>query len=110
VPAAFGVLVVAAVVVIAFVAFGGTTDESLRRDLCKDVSEIQLLRVDALARSKAALEEDRAAFEAAGDDETAEKVADVMAAIEDYRTAIEGDQDTGPASEALATSIGKLPC
>jgi ssDNA-binding Zn-finger/Zn-ribbon topoisomerase 1 len=73
--------------------------------VCRDLVDVQLLRVDALGRAVDALTEDAAALRELGERERAALVGDVVAAIESYRPVAEGGGDAQAATFQLLESL-----
>lgn len=74
-------------------------------EVCRDLVDVQLLRVDALGRAAEALTGDAAALRQAGDDDRAAVVDDVIAAIESYEQVAEGGGDTQAATTQLLDAL-----
>lgn len=109
-----------AVVVAAVLAFTLGDDEEAARSptpssppaisdpvqqVCTDLVDVQLFRVDALGRAAEALAADAAALEAAGDAERAAAVTGVVDAIGSYQEVAEGGGDTQAATEELLDAL-----
>jgi hypothetical protein len=75
------------------------------QQVCTDLVDVQLFRVDALGRAAEALAADAAALEAAGDAEHAADVTGVVDAIESYQEVAEGGGDTQAATEELLDAL-----
>ncbi|HEX5936791.1 MAG TPA: hypothetical protein VFZ75_03725 [Actinomycetota bacterium] len=75
------------------------------QQVCTDLVDVQLFRVDALGRAVEALTADAAALEAAGDAERAAAVTGVVDAIETYQEVAEGGGDTQAATEELLDAL-----
>ena len=81
-----------------------------KEQVCTDVRQLQTLRTDALGRAQDDLKADAKELQSAGDAATAKKVKKLVAAVGDYRVALEEQQDTTKASEAMGTAIDALDC
>jgi hypothetical protein len=75
------------------------------QQVCTDLVDVQLFRVDALGRAADALAADAAALEAAGDAERAAAVTGVVEAIESYQEVAEGGGDAQAATEELLDAL-----
>lgn len=73
--------------------------------VCRDLVDVQLLRVDALGRAVEALTEDAAALRQLGEDDRAAVVDDAIAAIESYEQVAEGGGDTQAATTQLLDAL-----
>jgi hypothetical protein len=73
--------------------------------VCRDLVDVQLLRVDALGRAVEALTEDAAALRGLGETDRAGLVDDVVAAIESYQQVAQGGGDTQAATNQLLDSL-----
>jgi hypothetical protein len=80
------------------------------RQVCRDLVNVQLLRVDALGRAAAALTEDAAAIRAQGDEVNAIAVEEIVAAILSYQEVAEGGGDTQAATEQLLDALAAVDC
>lgn len=79
--------------------------------LCSDVRQLQqVIRTDALGRAQDDLKVDATALKEAGDKATAKKVNQLIAAVGDLRTALEEQQDTTEATNAMAEAIDAVDC
>ena len=78
------------------------------QQVCTDLVDVQLFRVDALGRAAEALTADAAALEAAGDQERADAVTGVVDAIESYQQVAEGGGDTQAATNELLDALGEV--
>jgi ssDNA-binding Zn-finger/Zn-ribbon topoisomerase 1 len=76
--------------------------------VCTDLVDVQLFRVDALGRAAEALTADASALEAAGDAERAAAVTGVVEAIESYQEVAEGGGDTQAATTQLLDALGEV--
>ena len=75
-----------------------------KEQVCTDVRQLQTLRTDALGRAQDDLKAEAKQLQSAGDAATAKKVKKLVAAVGDYRVALEEQQDTTEASEAMGTA------
>ena len=82
--------------------------EDPMQQVCTDLVDVQLFRVDALGRAAEALTADAAALEAAGDQERADAVTGVVEAIESYQQVAEGGGDTQAATNELLDALGEV--
>jgi hypothetical protein len=73
--------------------------------VCRDLVDVQLLRVDALGRAVKALTEDAAALRRLGQNGRAVVVDDVIAAVERYVQVAEGGGETQAATEQLLDAL-----
>jgi ssDNA-binding Zn-finger/Zn-ribbon topoisomerase 1 len=73
--------------------------------VCRDLVDVQLLRVDALGRAVDALTEDAAALRRLGEDDRAAVVDTAIAAIESYQQVAEGGGDTQVATTELLDAL-----
>jgi hypothetical protein len=73
--------------------------------VCRDLVEVQLLRVDALGRAAEALTEDADALRRMGEEERAVLVEEAVAAIESYVQVAEGGGDTQAATTQLLDAL-----
>jgi ssDNA-binding Zn-finger/Zn-ribbon topoisomerase 1 len=76
--------------------------------VCRDLVDVQLLRVDALGRAATALSADADALRDLEEDERAARVDDVVAAIGAYQEVAEGGGDTQAATEQLLDALGAV--
>jgi hypothetical protein len=76
--------------------------------VCRDLVDVQLLRVDALGRAVEALTEDAAAFRGLGETDRAALVDDVVAAIESYQQVAQGGGDTQAATNQLLDALNAV--
>jgi hypothetical protein len=74
--------------------------------VCRDLVDVQVLRVGALEEAADALTADANALRAAGDRERADLVDDVVAAIGSYIEVAEGGGDPQAASNELLDALG----
>jgi hypothetical protein len=82
--------------------------EDPAEQVCTDLVDVQLFRVDALGRASEALTADAAALEAAGDQEQAAAVTGVVEAIESYQQVAEGGGDTQAATDELLDALSEV--
>jgi hypothetical protein len=82
--------------------------EDPAEQVCTDLVDVQLFRVDALGRASEALTADAAALEAAGDQERAAAVTGVVEAIESYQQVAEGGGDTQAATDELLDALSEV--
>jgi hypothetical protein len=80
------------------------------RQVCRDLVDVQLLRVDALGRAAEALTEDAAALRGQGDEVNAIAVEEIVAAIRSYQEVAEGGGDTQAATEQLLDALAAVDC
>ena len=73
--------------------------------VCRDLVDVQLLRVNALGRAADALTEDAAALRGLGEGDRAALVDDVVAAIESYQQVAEGGGDAQAATNQLLDAL-----
>jgi hypothetical protein len=73
--------------------------------VCRDLVDVQLLRVDALGRAAKELTADANALRADGEAERARLVDDVVAAIAAYQEVAEGGGDTQAATDQLLSAF-----
>lgn len=76
--------------------------------VCTDLVDVQLFRVDALGRAAQALMADAAALEEAGDAERAAAVTGVVEAIVSYQQVAEGGGDTQAATNQLLEALDEI--
>jgi predicted RNA-binding Zn-ribbon protein involved in translation (DUF1610 family) len=77
-------------------------------EVCRDLVDVQVFRVDALGRAAEDLTDDAAALRARGEDERAALVDDVVAAIVAYQEVAEGGGDPAQASNDLLAALGAI--
>lgn len=73
--------------------------------VCRDLVEVQLLRVDALGRAVEALNEDADALRQMGEDDRAVVVEEAVEAIQSYVQVAEGGGDTQAATTQLLDAL-----
>ena len=73
--------------------------------VCRDLVDVQLLRVDALGRAVEALTEDADALRRTGEEDRAVVVEEAVAAIESYVQVAEGGGDTQAATTQLLDAL-----
>jgi hypothetical protein len=73
--------------------------------VCRDLVDVQLLRVDALGRAADALTEDADALRRLGENDRAAVVDDVVAAVVSYEEVAEGGGDTQAATTQLLDAL-----
>jgi hypothetical protein len=73
--------------------------------VCRDLVDVQLLRVDALGRAAEALTADAQALRSAGEDERATAVDDLVEAVRTYQEVAEGGGDTQAATTQLLDGL-----
>jgi hypothetical protein len=73
--------------------------------VCRDLVDVQLLRVDALGRAADALTEDADALRRLGENDRAAVVDDVVAAVVSYEQVAEGGGDTQAATTQLLDAL-----
>jgi ssDNA-binding Zn-finger/Zn-ribbon topoisomerase 1 len=76
--------------------------------VCRDLVDVQVLRVGALGEAADALTADADALRAAGDPERADLVDDVVAAIGSYTEVAEGGGDAQAATNELLDALGAI--
>jgi ssDNA-binding Zn-finger/Zn-ribbon topoisomerase 1 len=76
--------------------------------VCRDLVEVQLLRVDALGRAGEALTGDADALRGLGQEDRATVVDDVVAAIESYQQVAQGGGDTQAATDQLLDALNAV--
>jgi ssDNA-binding Zn-finger/Zn-ribbon topoisomerase 1 len=76
--------------------------------VCRDLVDVQLLRVDALGRAGEALTGDADALRGLGQEDRATVVDDVVAAIESYQQVAQGGGDTQAATEQLLDALNAV--
>jgi ssDNA-binding Zn-finger/Zn-ribbon topoisomerase 1 len=76
--------------------------------VCRDLVNVQVLRVGALGDAEDALTADADALRAAGDPERADLVDDVVAAIGSYIEVAEGGGDAQAATNQLLDALGAI--
>jgi len=76
--------------------------------VCRDLVQVQVLRVGALGEAADALTADVDALRAAGDRERADLVDDVVAAIGSYIEVAEGGGDAQAATNELLDALGAI--
>jgi hypothetical protein len=73
--------------------------------VCRDLVDVQLLRVDALGRAAEALTGDAVALRELGEADRAALVDDIVAAIESYQQVAQGGGDTQAATNQLLEAL-----
>lgn len=73
--------------------------------VCRDLVDVQILRVDALGRASQELTADAEALRAEGEDDRAAAVDDLVAAIASYQEVAQGGGDTQAATDELLTAL-----
>jgi hypothetical protein len=73
--------------------------------VCDDLVDVQLLRVEALGRAARSLEADARALRDLGEDERADAVDAVVAAVRGYQEVAQGGGDTQAATEQLLDAL-----
>jgi ssDNA-binding Zn-finger/Zn-ribbon topoisomerase 1 len=76
--------------------------------VCGDLGAVQVLRVEALGDAADALTADAEALRAAGEDERAGLVDDLVAAVRTYQEVAEGGGDTQAATDLLLDALGAV--
>ena len=76
--------------------------------VCRDLVDVQLLRVDALGRAVEALTEDAVALRGLGEPDRAALVDDVVAAVESYQQVAQGGGDTQAATNQLLDALNAV--
>jgi predicted RNA-binding Zn-ribbon protein involved in translation (DUF1610 family) len=77
-------------------------------EVCRDLVDVQVLRVDALGRAAAELRNDAAALRADGDEERAAIVDDVVTQVVAYQEVAEGGGDAQQASNDLIAALAAI--
>jgi ssDNA-binding Zn-finger/Zn-ribbon topoisomerase 1 len=120
IPLLVGGLLVLVAVVIAAQAIGGDGAETpppttpsptlvdVAADVCDQLSELQLLRVDALGRISGALRDHADVLREQGAEDRATAVTEVIRAIRRYRDVAEGGGDTQTATNDLLDALGAV--
>jgi hypothetical protein len=80
------------------------------RKVCRDLVDVQLLRVDALGKAADALREDADALRSQGDRENAAAVGDIVKAIRTYQEVARGGGDTVAATNQLLDALAGVQC
>jgi ssDNA-binding Zn-finger/Zn-ribbon topoisomerase 1 len=76
--------------------------------VCRDLVDVQTLRVNALGRAAEALTEDADALRRSGEEDRAVVVEDAVAAIESYVQVAEGGGDTQAATTQLLDALNAV--
>jgi ssDNA-binding Zn-finger/Zn-ribbon topoisomerase 1/uncharacterized protein YdbL (DUF1318 family) len=76
--------------------------------VCRDLVDVQLLRVDALGRAGEALTGDAHALRGLGEEDRATVVDVVVAAIESYQQVAQGGGDTQTATDQLLDALNAV--
>ncbi|MGH2680278.1 MAG: hypothetical protein ACRDG8_07315 [Actinomycetota bacterium] len=76
--------------------------------VCRDLVDVQLLRVDALGRAVDALTADADALRSAGEDERATAVDELVEAVRTYQEVAEGGGDTEAATNQLLDGLAAI--
>jgi hypothetical protein len=80
------------------------------RQVCRDLVDVQVFRVEALERAAEALIADADALRQQGDEQNAAAVDDIVAAIGTYIEVAEGGGDTQAATEQLLDALTEVDC
>jgi hypothetical protein len=80
------------------------------RQVCRDLVDVQVFRVNALGRAAEALTEDAAALRRQGDEENAAAVEEIVTAVRSYQEVAEGGGDTQAATEQLLDALAAVDC
>ena len=80
------------------------------RQVCRDLVDVQVFRVQALGRAADALNDDAAALRGQGDEANALAVEEIVAAIRSYQQVAEGGGDVQAATEQLLDALGAVDC
>ncbi|HUF60231.1 MAG TPA: hypothetical protein VMR89_12265 [Actinomycetota bacterium] len=80
------------------------------RQVCRDLVDVQVFRVEALERAAEALTADADALRQEGDEQNAAAVDDIVAAIGSYIEVAEGGGDTQAATEQLLDALAAVDC
>lgn len=80
------------------------------RQVCRDLVDVQVFRVQALGLAADALTADAAALRGQGDEESAVAVEEIVAAIRSYQEVAEGGGDTQAATDQLLDALAAVNC
>jgi len=80
------------------------------RQVCRDLVDVQVFRVEALGRAADALTADAAALRGQGDEENAVAVEEIVAAVRSYTEVAEGGGDTQASTEQLLDALAAVDC
>ena len=80
------------------------------RQVCRDLVDVQVFRVEALERAAEALTADADTLRRQGDQQNAAAVDDIVAAIRSYIEVAEGGGDTQAATEQLLDALAAVDC
>ncbi len=80
------------------------------RQVCRDLVDVQVFRVEALGRAAQALTADADALRQQGDEQNAAAVEDIVVAIGSYVEVAEGGGDTQAATEQLLDALAAVDC
>ena len=80
------------------------------RQVCRDLVDVQVFRVEALERAADALTADADALRQQGDEQNAAAVDDIVTAIGSYIEVAEGGGDTQAATEQLLDALAAVDC
>ena len=80
------------------------------RQVCRDLVDVQVFRVEALGRAAEALTADADALRRQGDEQNAAAVDAIVAAIGSYVEVAEGGGDTQAATEQLLDALAAVDC
>jgi hypothetical protein len=80
------------------------------RQVCRDLVDVQVFRVDALGRAVDSLKEDVAALRAQGDRKSAAAVVDIVKAIRAYQEVAQGGGDAPAATNQLLDALAGVDC
>ena len=80
------------------------------QQVCRDLVDVQVFRVEALGRAAEALTADADALRRQGDEQNAAAVEDIVAAIRSYVEVAEGGGDTQAATEQLLDALAAVDC
>jgi len=80
------------------------------RQVCRDLVDVQVFRVEALGRTADSLREDVAALRAQGDRKSAAAVVDIVKAIRAYQEVAQGGGDTAAVTNQLLDALAGVDC
>ena len=80
------------------------------RQVCRDLVDVQVFRVEALGRAADSLRDDVAALRAQGDRKSAAAVVDIVRAIRAYQEVAQGGGDTAAVTNQLLDALAGVDC
>ena len=86
------------------------TAEEAQAALCQHQNEFPTLRYEAIGRYERTLEDDAAALRAAGDEETAAAVDELVAGVDAIHTALGNNEPTDDLVATVIDDLAALPC